>query len=176
MIMCPRVRQIFPQTLQLKLTRLGTVTVDEPFLCNLAEDVSISMWQTVGRDSNSSLKQLVHTSCDDAGKWPHTEQQRFWAVSFFWPVIHTAKAGPSHLDALMPFQQKLKELKSVDADTLQTLNANKHGIQQKVRQNKKNEHPVISCSLLLCRCKRTSGHRSTGCFRIDSHLTETLLQ
>ena len=93
----------------------------------------MSMWQTVGRDSNSSLKQLVHTSFDDASKWPLTEQQRFWVVSFLWPVIHTAKAGPSYLDALMPFQQKLKELKRVDADTLQTLKSNKHGVQQKMR-------------------------------------------
>ena len=66
----------------------------------------------------SSFKQLVHTSCGDASKWPLTEQQRFWVVSFLWPVIHTAKAGPSYLDALMPFQQKLKELQRVDKDAL----------------------------------------------------------
>ena len=72
----------------------------------------MSMWQTVGRDSNSSLKQLVHTSFDDASKWPLTEQQRFWVVSFLWPVIHTAKAGPSYLDALMPFPTKVKGIKT----------------------------------------------------------------
>ena len=91
------------------------------------------MWQTVGREINSSFKQLVQTSCGDASKWPLTEQHRFWVVSFLWPVVHTAKAGPNYLDALMPFQQKLKELQRVDADTFKTLKSNKHGIQQKMR-------------------------------------------
>ena len=53
-------------------------------------------------------------------------------MSFLWPMIHTAKAESSYLYALMPFEQKLKELKRVDADTLQTLKSNKHGIQQRM--------------------------------------------
>ena len=131
------------------------------FLCYLAGEGS----KTNVTDPRDGL-QVLNNLCTPAAMIPaggFTQNTHMsWVVSFLWPVIHTAKAGPSDLVALMHLQQQLKEFKRVDVDTLQTLESIKHWNQQRMRQNKKNEHPVTSCSLPLCRCERLSGSPQHG--------------
>ena len=177
--MCPRARQIFPQTLWLKLTRLGTVTVDEPFsVLSCGGRVKYQRDRPLGGNSNSSLEQLAHTSCDDAGKWPLTEQQRFGVVSFLWPVIHTAKAGPSYLDALMPFQQMIKELRKTcgcrhtsNIETQQTWNPTKDALNQDKRASR---HFVLAAALPMQTNIWVTAAR--GAFELTRISSETLLQ